>query len=167
MPLCNLIKYSDNYWKASGSLWQYYKDEPFINSNGVIIDPPDDSDYSDNASFKYKQKITDQTGNDGTKDVEIMVPLKYLSNFWRTLEMPLINCEINIFLTWSGKYVIVTGNYDDKELKFVITDSKLHVPVVNLSAQYNAKVLQQLKTGFKRTINWHKHQPEPTLQTRN
>ena len=96
MPVCNLIEYSDNYSKKSGNLWQYYKDEPFIDNNSVIIDVPDDPD---NALFKYKQKITGQTGNDGTENVQIMIPLKYLSNFWRALEMPLINSEINIFLT--------------------------------------------------------------------
>ena len=94
MPVFNLIEYSDNYSQTSGSLWPYYKDEPFINDTGVIIDVSDDPD---NVSFKYKQKTTGQTGNDGTKNVQIMVPLKYFSNFWRTLEMPLINCEINIF----------------------------------------------------------------------
>ena len=94
MPVFNLIEYSDNYSQTSRSLWPYYKDEPFINDTGVIIDVSDDPD---NVSFKYKQKTTGQTGNDGTKNVQIMVPLKYFSNFWRTLEMPLINCEINIF----------------------------------------------------------------------
>ena len=103
----NLTEYSDNYSKTSGSLWQYYIDEPFINNNGVIIDVPDDPD---SASFKSKQKITIQTGNDGTKDIQIMVPLKYLINFWRTLEMPLIKCEIDTFLTWSDKCIKVTGN---------------------------------------------------------
>ena len=68
--------------------------------------------------------------------------------------MPLINCEINIFLTWSEKFITVAGNYDDKEPKFAITDTKLYVPVVTLSAQDNAELLQHLKTGFKRTINW-------------
>ena len=67
------MEYSNNYLKNSGSLWQYYRDEPFINNNGVIIDVPDDPD---NDSFKYKQKITSQAGNDGTKDVQTMVPLK-------------------------------------------------------------------------------------------
>ena len=81
MPMYNLIEYSDNYSKTSGSLWQYYKDDP--NNN-----------ITDSESFKFKVKITGKTPNDGnTKDVEIIVPLKYLSNFWRTLEMPLINCE--------------------------------------------------------------------------
>ena len=68
-------------------MWQYYKAEPFIDDNGNIIDVPDDPD---NAPFKYKQKITGQAGNDGTKDVQIMVALEYLSNFWRTIEIPLI-----------------------------------------------------------------------------
>ena len=81
MPMYNLIEYSDNYSKTSGSLWQYYKDDP--NDN-----------LTDSESFKSKVKITGKTPNNGnTKDVEIIVPLKYLSNFWRTLEMPLINCE--------------------------------------------------------------------------
>ena len=89
-------------------LWKYYKDKPFIEYNSVIFDIPDDPD---NASFKYKQKTTDQTENDGTKVVQIMVPSKYLSNFWKTLEMSLISFEINIFLTWSEKYKISTWTY--------------------------------------------------------
>ena len=89
MPMYNLIEYSDNYSKTSGSLWQYYKDDP--NDN-----------LTDSESFKSKVKITGKTPNNGnTKDVEIIVPLKYLSNFWRTLEMSLINCEVNLVLTWS------------------------------------------------------------------
>ena len=84
MPMYNLIEYSDNYLKTSGSLWQYYRDEPIINNDGNIIDFLDDPD---SVSFKYKQKITGQTGDNGTKDVQIMVPLKYFSNFWRTLEI--------------------------------------------------------------------------------
>ena len=66
MPMYNLIEYSDNYWKTSGSLGQYYRDEPSISHNGVIIDVSCDPD---SASSKYKRKITDQTRNDGTKDV--------------------------------------------------------------------------------------------------
>ena len=91
IPLYNLIEYSHNYSKISGSLCQYYTDEGFICNNGVIVNVPDDLD---SASFKYKQEITQ---NDRTKDVQIMIPLKYLSSFWRTFEMPLINCKINIF----------------------------------------------------------------------
>ena len=81
--------------------------------------------------------------------------------------MPLINCETNIFLTWSEKCVIVTGNYNDQEPKFVIAGTKLYVQIVTLSAKDNEELLQQLKIGFKRTINWNKYQSEPTLQTQN
>ena len=73
ISLYNLIEYSDKYLKTSESLWQYYKDESFIDNNGNIIDVPDNPD---NTSFKYKQKITGQTENDSTKDVQIMIPLK-------------------------------------------------------------------------------------------
>ena len=94
--------------------------------------------------------MTNQTGNNGTKNVEIMVPLKYLSNFWRTLEMSLINCEVNLILTWSRNCVIVPSNEADQNATFPITDTKLYVPVVTLSTKDNAKLLQQLKSGFKR-----------------
>ena len=95
--------------------------------------------------------MTGKTPNNGnTKDVEIIVPLKYLINFWRTLEMLLINCEVNLILTWSRDYVITNS---EGERKFAVTETILYVPVVNLSAQDNAKLLQQLKTGFKITIN--------------
>ena len=146
MPMYNLIEYSDNYSKTSGSLWQYYKDEP--NDN-----------LANSESFKSKVKITGNTPAGGnTKDVKIIVPLKYLSNFWRTLEMPLINCEVNLILTWSPTCVISSAT---GETKFKITETKLYVPVVTLSTQDNAKLLQQLKSGFRRTINWNKYQSGP------
>ena len=106
MPMYNLIEYSDNYSKTSGSLWQYCKDIPAVNNDAIV-------NFTDNSltdSFNFEVKITDQTGDDGTKNVEIMVPLKYLSNFWRTFEMPLINFEVNLILTWSENYVIVSTN---------------------------------------------------------
>ena len=91
MPMYSLIEYSDNYAKATGSLWQYFRDD---DGDG------DNIDIAGSKSFKSKVKITGKTpNNDNEKDVEIMVPLKYLSNFWRTLEMPLINCEVNLILT--------------------------------------------------------------------
>ena len=105
MSMYNLIEYSDNYSKTSSSLWQYYRDEPSLNDNGVINDFPRTS-----TSFKFKQKITGETKAEGTKDVEIMVPLKYSSNFWRTLEMLLINSEINLILTWSANGVISSAD---------------------------------------------------------
>ena len=73
--------------KTARSLWQYYRDEPFMNNDGVIIDVHNDPN---NAACKYKRKITVQTGNDETKDVQTIAPLKYSSNFWKTIEMPLL-----------------------------------------------------------------------------
>ena len=93
--------------------------------------------------FKFKQKITCKTENNGTKDVQLMVTLKYLSNFWRTLEMLLFNCEFNLLLSC----FIMAGATEFEELTFTITYRKLYVPNVTLSA-----LLLQLKTGFKRTI---------------
>ena len=84
MPIYNIIEYSDIYSKTSGSLWQYYRDEPVLNNAGNIIDFPADNN---SVSFEFKEKIASQTGDDSTKDVEIMLPLKYQSNFWRILEM--------------------------------------------------------------------------------
>ena len=93
MPIYNLIEYSDTYSKTSGSLWQYYRDERVSNNNDAIIDSP--ADNINSIPFKIKQKITGQTGNNWTKDIKIIVPLKYLSNFWKTLEMLLINYKIS------------------------------------------------------------------------
>ena len=121
---------------------QYFRDEP-------------NDDIEDSESFKSKIKITGKArDDDNEKDVEIMVTLKYLSNFWRTLEMPLINCEVNLILKWSSTYVITDSNGAGT---FAITDTKLYVPVVALSTQENTKLLQQLKSGFKRVINWDKY----------
>ena len=74
-----------------------------------------------------------------------MVPLKYLSNFWRNLEMPLINCEVNLILTWSSACVIVSTNNANQVATFTITNTRHHVPVVTLSTQENAKLPQKLK----------------------
>ena len=75
--------------------------------------------------------------------------------------------KLIFFLTWTEKYIIVTGDFSDEKPKFAISDTKLYVPVVTLSVQDNEKLLQQLKTGLNRTINWNKYQSEPTIQTRN
>ena len=112
-------------------------------------------------------KFTGQTGNDGTKDVEIMILLKYLSNFWRTLEMPLTNCEVNLILIWSSTCAIVSTNILNQGAIFTITDTRLYVPVVTLSTQENTKLLQQSKSGFKRVINWNKYLSKPDLLAQN
>ena len=162
-PMYNLIECSDNYSKTSGSLWQYCKDIPTVDDNDdnsiVNFDGTIDTD-----SFKFKAKITGKTNDDGEiNGVEIMVPLKYLSNFWRTLEMPLINCEIELILDWSENSVIIYANIDNQVLTFTITETNLYVPVATLSTQDNSKLLPQLKNGFKRTITWNKYLAKPEL----
>ena len=134
----NLIEFSDNYAKTSKSLWQYYRDK----SN---------NDITNSESFKLKARITGRAlVDDSTKDAKTAVSFKYLSSFWRTLEMSLINCEINLVLTWSESSVIT--NSIGVEL-FTIINIKLYVPLVTLSTQDNTKLLQQSKSRFKRTIN--------------
>ena len=97
MPMHNLIEDSNNYSKTSGSLWQYWKDIPAVNNNGDIVKF---NDANATNSFNFKAKITGQTGDDAKiNNVEIMV---LLSNFWGTLEMSLINCKVNLILTWSA-----------------------------------------------------------------
>ena len=125
---------------TSGRLWQYYTAEPVLDDNGNIFDFP--TGYNSTSCTK-----------DGTKDVEIMVPLKYLSNFWRTSEMSLISCEISLQLKWSKTRIIVAGTENKQNPSFQINDTKLYVPVVTLSTQENIRLLKQLESVFKRIIN--------------
>ena len=162
MPMYNLIEYSNNYSKKSGRLWRIYRDEPILDANGAIADFPANNNYS--VSFKFKIKIAGRTEKYGTKDDKIMVPLKHLSNFWKTLEIPLIDCEINLILTWSVHCFIIDDPIAKQIPTFALTDTKLYVPVVTLSSQDNANLLEQLKSGFKRTINWNKYQSKVTIQ---
>ena len=142
MPMYNLTEYSENYAKTTRILWQYCKDIPARNANDESTEFTA-GNLTD--SFNFKVKITGQTGDDGTKNVEIMVLQKYLSYFWRTLEMPLINCEVNFILTWSSTCVLIATNIPNQNATFAITDTKIYVPVVILSTQKNTKFLQQLK----------------------
>ena len=104
---------------------------------------------------KFKQQTTRQTENNVTKDVEIIVPLKYLSNFWR---MPIINYKSSLTLTWSKNCFLVACTAANQETTVTITDTKLHILVVTLSTQNDIKLLKQLESGFKRTINWNEYQ---------
>ena len=102
MPMYNLIEYSDNYSDTSGSLWGFKRDG--IDNNANVA-------YDNNAlSFKYKAELIANTEADGTKRrIKITVPLKYLSNFWRSLEMPLINCKVELSLRWIKNCVLTTA----------------------------------------------------------
>ena len=159
MPMYNLLEYSKNYRKTTGSLWNYCRDEP------------SDPLSSDSESFKYKTSITGNTYNVGDgeagydvskvgkNETEVVIPLKHLSNFWKSLNIPLINCEVELILTWSKNWVLadMTANAAANPavvaptgLEFKITDTKLYVPVVTLSKENDIKLLEQLKSGFKR-----------------
>ena len=177
MPINNLLEYRKNYSKASSSLWNNYRDDLSDETND---DSGPNKNVINSKFFKYKTSITGSTHNvaataedygankAGTKKVEIAVPLKHLSNFWKTLDIPLINCEVSLALRCSGYCVItsleerlVTASEGDNlavsddsptNATFKIKDTKLYVPVVALSAENDNKRLEQLKIGFKRTI---------------
>ena len=105
IPMYSLIEYSNIYSKTSRILWKYSNDESVVNDNGAIVN------FAANitgSSFKFKDKITGQTSGYVTKGVEMLIPLKYLSTFWRTLEIHLINCEINLILSWSANFIIAS-----------------------------------------------------------
>ena len=125
MPLYNLIEYSDTYVKTSGSLWQYYRDEPALDNNNNITDFP--ANNSNSISFKLKQQITGKTGNSDTKDVEKVIIGKKISNFWGTLEMSLINCKISLQLKWSKNFIVVAGTAANQNPELQITDTKLYL----------------------------------------
>ena len=149
MPMYNLIEFSDNY-SDTGSLWQFERDEQ--NMNNVI---PVDITINDSKSFKYKSRFLPTADNNGVfKNVRIAVPLKYLSNFWKYLEMPLVNCKIHLKLNWSKDCVVSTRN----NTTFKITNTKIHVPIATLSSKDNAKLVKLLEEGFNRPVCWNEYQ---------
>ena len=143
--------------KTTGSLWNYYRDEP---SNLLS---------TNSESFKYKTSITRNTYNVddddddnydankvGKDEAEVVIPLKHLSNFWRSLNIPLINCGVELILTWSKNCVLADMTVRDAQgdnpaivapsgAKFKISDTKLYVPLVTLSKENDIKLLEQLK----------------------
>ena len=140
MLMYNLLEYRKNYRKITGSFWNYYRDEP---SNPLS---------SNSESLKYQTIITGSTYNVGVGEegydankvgknqTEVVTPIKYLSNFWKSLNIPLINCKVELILTWSNNCVLADmtrrnakGMFPPRELKFELTDIKLYVPVVTLS----------------------------------
>ena len=146
----NLIEYSDNYSDTSGSLWQFKRDETTNNA--------DVTNDNNAPSFKYKASIIGNTNTDGTKSkVKIAVPLKYLSNFWRSLKMPLINCKVELSLKWYDKCLLTAAT----TATFKLTDAKLYVPIVTLSIEDNSKLTKLLNEGFKRPIYWNEYKVTP------
>ena len=154
MPMYNLIEYSDNYSDTSGSLWNFERDE-IINNADVTND--------DNApSFKYKASLIGDTVTDGANRkkecVKIAVSIKYLSNFWRLLEIPLINCRVELSLSWNENCILsIAGT----AATFTITDTKVYIPVVTLKIEEDTKLSKLLSEGFKRSVYWNKYKVIP------
>ena len=158
-------------------MWNYYRDKPNSGMDGGINYAIMGSKY-----FDYKANFfeNDVTQDNLTKNgIKIVVPLKYLSNFWRSLNIPLINCQIELILTWFKNCVLIRkatrkADYDvnpvvqkidhPENAIFEITDTKLFVPVATLSKENDTKLLEQLKSGFKRTRKWNKYRSQMNIQ---
>ena len=114
--------------------------------------------------FKYKAALLGKTANvvndtnSAVKYAKIVVPLKDLSNFWRSLEMPLINCKVYLELNWIEDCILSSAG---DSAKFAITDAKLHVPIVTLSTKDSANLAKQLNEGFKRSVYWNSYETKP------
>ena len=186
MSMYNLLEYSKNYRKTIGSLYNYYRDE--------LSDDADDNNFDNikvvnSNTFKYKNKIIGNTYNvnagaddydvnkNGTPEVELAIPLKYLGNFWRALNIPLISCEVSLELKWDKNCIIASleqrdiggGNRDNAPTgtTLSITDCKLYIPSVTLSKDDETKLLTNLKSGFKREIIWNKYRSQMTTEAIN
>ena len=142
MTIYNLIEYLDNYQDASATPYQYKRDEP---PNNIA----DDLTTNNSSSFKYKASLLGTAVVDGANakitNAKIVVPLKYLSNFFRSLEMPLINCKVHLDLKWTKNCLLYSV---DGNTEFQITDTKLLVPVVTLSKDDNKYCIEQQIKDF-------------------
>ena len=197
MPMYNLLNYSKNYRKNIGSFYNYFRDES--------SDDNDNDDFGNikvvnSEAFKYKNKIIGNTdnvdstrvpvaggarernpdyiaNNFGKKSIELAISLKYLGNFWRALNIPLISCGVSLELKWNKNCVITSiqheinldgGNTEASTgATLSITDCKLYVPVVTLSEDDEIKLLTNLKSGFKREIIWNKYRSQMTSEAVN
>ena len=198
IPMYNLLEYSKNYRKTSGSSYNYYRDE--LDDDANLVNHPNNNVVS-SSGFQYKSKLLGNTYNvastndpaaaggarpvnpnydanrSGTKTVTLVVPLKYLGNFWRALNIPLISCEVSLELKWD-KNRIITNNQVEQNLDggntaaptgatIAINDCKLYVPVVPLSKDDEIKLLTNLKSGFKREIKWNKYRSQMSTEAAN
>ena len=185
VPMYNLLEYSKNCRKTIGSLYNYYRDE--------LSDDADHNNFDNikvvnSNTLKYKNKITGNTYNidvgvdgynvnkNGTQEVELAIPLKYLGNFWRSLNIPLISCEVSLELKWNKNCVItsleerqvdagppVVRDNSPTGATLAINDCKLYIPVVTLSKDDETN----LKSGFKREIIWNKYRSQMTMEAIN
>ena len=189
MPMYNLLEYSKNYRKTTGSFYNYYRDE--------LSNDPDNANHDNikvvnSNAFKYKNKITGDTYNvlntadnyvaakEGTQEIELSILLKYLGNFWRALNMPLISCEISLELKWNKNCVITSLEEVQVDAgppvvrkdsltgaTLAINDCKLYIRVVTLSKDDEIKLLTNLKSGFKREIIWNKYRSQMSTEAAN
>ena len=197
MPMYNLLEYSINYIKTIGSLYNYYRDQ--LNDDANLNNFANNNVVSSN-SFQYKNKIMGNThnvdstivpaaggarvanpnydaNNSGKKNVELAMPLKYLGNFWRALDIPLINCEVSLELKWNKNCVTTSQqigvNLDGgntaalTNATLAINDCKLYIPVVTLSKDDEIKLLTNLKSVFTREIEWNKYRSQMTTEAIN
>ena len=188
MPMYNLLEYSKNYRKTIGSLCNYYRDELTDDKNDNFAN----IDVINSNAFKYKNKIIGNTYNvdagaqgydvnkDGTQEIELAIPLKYLGNFWIALNIPLISCEVSLELKWNKNCVItslenriinagppvIRGNVPTSAT-LNITDCKLYIPVVTLSKDDEIKLLTNLNSGFKRKVICNKYRSQMTAEAVN
>ena len=178
MPMYNLLEYSKNYRKTIESLYNYYRDELTNDNNDNFAN----INVVNSEAFKYKNKITGNTYNvdtgaqgydvnkNGTQEIELAIPLKYLGSFWRALNIPLISCEVSLELKWNKNCVITSlekrqvdagppavRDNSPTGATLAINDCKLYIPVVTLSKDDEIKLLTNLKSEFKREIIWNKY----------
>ena len=188
MPMYNLLEYSKNYRKTIGSLYNYYRDELTNDGN----DNFNNRNVVNSEAFKYKNKIAGNTYNvdaaaqgydvnkKGTQKIELAIPLKYLGNFWRALNIPLISWEVSLELKWNRKFVITS--LEERQVgagppvlrdnaptgaTLAINDCNLYIPVVTLSKDNEIKLLTNFKSGFKREIIWNKYRSQMTTEAIN
>ena len=186
IPMYNSLEYGKNYRKTIGSLYNYYRDE--------LSDDSDDNNFDNikvvnSNTFKYKNKITGNTYNvdagvdgydvnkNGKQEIELAIPLKYLDNFWRALNIPLISCKVSLELKWNKNCVITSLEerqvdagppvVRDNSPTLAINDCKLYIPVVTLSKEDEIKLLTNLKSGFKRELIWNKYSSQMTTEAIN
>ena len=185
MPMYNLLEHSKNYRKTIGSFYNYYRDELGGNDNN------NDNTVNSN-TFMYKNKITGNTYNvaagaegyiankNGTQKIELAIPLKYLGNFWRALNIPLISCEVSLELKWTKNCVItslerrqvdagppIVRDNAPTGATLAIDKYKLYIPVVTLFKDDEIKLLTNLKSGFKREIKWSKYRSQMSIEAAN
>ena len=188
MPMYNLLEYSKNYRKTIGSLYNYYRGELTNDNNNNFAN----RNIVNSNTFKYKNKIIGNTYNvdaaaagydvnkNGTQEVEIAIPLKYLGNFCRALKIPLISCEVSLELKWNKNCVItslkqrqvdtgppVVRDGSPSGASLAINDCKLYIQVVTLSKDDEIKLLTNLKSGFTREIEWNKYRSQMSTEAIN